>query len=69
MERERGVRGSGGGSPRLLQNVRGSRRDAEARDMEVGHYCPAWWPCVHYVEHVAGDERGMVASTLGLDLG
>ena len=42
---------------------------ALAWSREVGRCCPAWWPRrwtrAHYVEHVAGDERGMVGGVLG----
>jgi hypothetical protein len=42
---------------------------ASAWSREVGRCCPAWWPRTHYVEHVVGDEQGMVSDAFGLDLG
>ena len=55
-EEGEGIREGGGvGSALwLLQNMRGSSRDAEACSMEVGCCCPAWWPHAHFSEQVAG---------------
>ena len=56
-EEGKGMHEGGGGAGSalwLLQNTRGSSRDAEACGMEVGCCYPTSWPCAHFSEQVPG---------------